>query len=106
MVSTYLKDGTFIPFVVCTYDQVPQQTGKPMTADRWTWFNVNMTTLMQRQPLVRKLENYIYDQNIRIPGGGTNYLKSNQIKQSNKATLVAKAVQSGRKKAKNIDTSV
>ena len=43
---------------------------------------------------------------IRIPGGGTNYLKSNQIKQSNRATLVAKAVQSGRKKAKNIDTSV
>ena len=37
---------------------------------------------------------------IRIPGGGTNYVKKNQIKQSNRATLVAKAVQSGRKKAK------
>ena len=37
---------------------------------------------------------------IRIPGGGTNYVKNNQIKQSNRATLVAKAVQSGRKKAK------
>ena len=44
--------------------------------------------------------------NIKIPGGGTNYLKNNQIKQSNRATLVAKVVQSGRKKAKNIETSV
>ena len=40
--------------------------------------------------------------NIKIPGGGTNYVKKNQIKQSNRTRLVAKAVQSGRKKAKNI----
>ena len=43
---------------------------------------------------------------IKIPGGGTNYLKKNQIKQSNRATLVAKAVQSGRKKAKNSQRNV
>ena len=43
---------------------------------------------------------------IKIPGSGTNYVKKNQIKQSNRTRLVAKAVQSGRKKAKNIETSV
>ena len=38
--------------------------------------------------------------NIKLPGGGTNYLKQKKNKQAKKAELLRKALQSGRKKGK------